>query len=251
MRTFCALMLGTLLLITIGTAMAAEPDYERISYPTSEIPTIDGMWTTDNEWTDGEMTMIGEDIAFTSTWDVEEDVMTRWIVEFFSDTTDDPGDYWQFCIDPEQAGGAAPQLGTHRMIQIIGHTDLVWYLGDGETWTETTGSTVLLDWANTLSASPTNSTPHWILEFQIAKNSGGYNIENVWNFLLGASDASNPGFKSWPPTDPNVPDEWGVENYSLEPIPEALTFGVMALLSTVSMLVGYKYFVKRKETKTQ
>jgi len=34
--------------------------------------------------------------------------------------------------------------------------------------------------------------------------------------------------------------------YSTEAIPEGLTFAVMALLTTVSMLVGYKYFIKRK-----
>jgi hypothetical protein len=55
------------------------------------------------------------------------------------------------------------------------------------------------------------------------------------------------------PTNPDIPDTWGIENYSTEPIivPEGLTFAVMALLTTVSMLVGYKYFVKQKETKTQ
>jgi len=73
----------------------------------------------------------------------------------------------------------------------------------------------------------------------------------LWNFLLQAYDASNPGFKAWPPTDPDVPDTWGIENYTMEPIPEGLTFGVMALLSTVSVFVGYKYFVKRKETKVE
>ena len=39
--------------------------------------------------------------------------------------------------------------------------------------------------------------------------------------------------------------------FEVEPIPEGLTFAVMALLTTVSMLVGYRYFVKRKETTVQ
>jgi hypothetical protein len=252
--TFCALTLCSLLLITVGTVMAAEPGYERYSYPTQVIPTIDGMWTSPDEWTDGDATWIGTDIAFRSTWDSSgDDVMTRWIVEFFSDTTDDSGDYWQFCIDGTQAGGSEPQVGLHRMFKITGHTTIDWYMGDGSGWGTVTYGPSEIEWANSLSASPTNSTPHWILEFQIPKNSGTVQMDIYWNFFLGAFDASNPGAGelSWPPTDPNVPDEWGIENYSTEPIPEGLTFGVMALLTTVSMLVGYKYFVKRKETKAQ
>jgi hypothetical protein len=250
--TFCILMLCSLLLITVGTAMAAESGYTRTSYPTVVEPTIDGEWTSDDEWTDGDFTWIGTDIAFASTWDsLPGDVITRWIVEFFSDTTDDPGDYWQFCIDGDQAGGSAPQVGQHRMFKITGHTTIDWYMGDGTGWGTVSYGENEIEWANSLSASPMNSTPHWILEFQIPKNEGTVQMGMNWNFLLGAFDASNPDFLSWPPTDPNVPDEWGIENYSTEPIPEGLTFGIMALLTTVSMLVGYKYFVKRKETKTQ
>ncbi len=45
-------------------------------------------------------------------------------------------------------------------------------------------------------------------------------------------------------------DIWLVKTDELGVIPEGLTFVVMALLSTVSLLVGYKYFVKWKEPKT-
>ena len=247
-------MLCSLLLLTVGTAIAAEPGYERFSYPTQVIPTIDGMWTSADEWTDGDVTWIGTDVAFRSTWDMAgDDVMTRWLVEFFSDTTDDSGDFWLFCIDGAQNGGTAPGDGnTVIMLEITGHTDLVGSFGFGGDWMlveEAEQNDV--EWANSLSTSPTNSTPHWILEFQIAKNSGDIIMDIVWNFFLQASDASNPGVHAWPPTDPDVPDTWGVENYSTEAIPEVFTFAVMVLLSTVSMLVGYKYFEKRKETKTQ
>jgi hypothetical protein len=245
-------MLSSLLFITVGTAMAAEPGYERFSYPAQVVPTIDGMWTSDDEWTDGDVTWIGTDVAFRSTWDMQgSDIYTQWIVEFFSDITNDTGDFWQFCIDGDQSGSAS----MHWMFKILGHTELVWYIGgEGggeESWMETSGMEESeIEWANSLNASPTNSTPHWILEFQIDKNSGQVQMENVWNFLLVVNDASNPGLHAWPPTDPYDADMWGIENYRMEPIPEGLTFVVMALLSTVSVLVGYKYFGKRKEIKT-
>ena len=247
-------MLCSLLLLTVGTAMAAEPGYERFSYPTQVVPTIDGRWTSPDEWTDGNVTWIGTDVAFRSTWESQgSEVYTQWIVEFLSDTTDDPNDYWQFCIDGRQLGGSEPVVGV-RMFKITGHTNIVWYLGGGglggEGWAEVDMDPSEMEWANSLSASPTDSTPHWILEFQIPKNSG-FILEDVWNFLLEVNDASNPVFLAWPPTDPNVPDEYGIENYSNEPIPEGLTFVVMVLLSSISVIVGYKYFVKRKETKAQ
>jgi len=247
--TFCILMLCGLLLITVGTAMAAEPGYERFSYPAQVTPTIDGMWTSDDEWTDGEETWIGTDVAFRSTWDMQgSDVYTRWIVEFFSDTTNDTGDYWQFCIDPQQMGSS----GNIRMFEILGHTELVSFTKHaGESWVERTLDEGEIEWADSLSASPTNSTPHWILEFQINKDSGQITMDDVWNFLLGVNDASNPGLLAWPPTDPDNADRYGIENYSMTPIPEGLTFTVMALLSSISLLVGYKYFRKQKETKTQ
>jgi hypothetical protein len=252
--TFCILMLCSALLLTIGTTRAAEPDYERFSYPTQVTPTIDGKWTSDDEWTDGDVTWIGTDVAFRSTWEMQgSEVYTQWIVEFLSDTTDDPNDYWRFCIDGRQLGGSEPVVGV-RMFKITGHTDIVWYLGGGglggEGWSEVEMDPSEMEWANSFSASPTDSTPHWILEFQIPKNSG-FTLEDVWNFLLQVYDESNPTFLAWPPTDPDIPDEYGIENYSIEPIPEGLTFAVMALLTTVSMLVGYKYFTKRKENKAQ
>ena len=125
-------------------------------------------------------------------------------------------------------------------------------MGDGIGWTDRDMDPSELEWANSLSSSPTSSTPHWIYEFQKVKNTGDFTLDNVWNFFLRVYDASNPATKpSWPPTSPDVPEEYGIENYSTAEIPEGLTFMVMALLTTVSMFVGYRYFTKQKETKEQ
>ncbi len=249
---FCILMLCSLLLITVGTTIAAEPGYERISYQTVVLPTIDGMWTSEDEWTDGDATWIGTDVAFRSTWDFDGSAATtRWLVEFFNDTTDDPDDYWQFCIDGDQSEGSTPQPSDYKF-EITGNTTLDWYTGGVGEWMGPVGlDESEIEWAASLSASPTNSTPHRILEFVIVKGTGTVQMGILWNFFLAVYDASNPGVQTWPPTSPDVPDGWGIENYSSEQIPEALTFGVMVLLSSVSMVVGYKYFVKRKETKDE
>ena len=244
--------------ITLGPTIATAQTYERFSRSTQVIPTIDGMWTTEDEWTDGQGTWIGTDVVFTSTWDMQgSDVYTRWIVEFLTDTTNDTGDSLIFCIDPELTGGGSPLMGNHAMFSINGHTELVWYTGDGTGWIETSMITQSeIEWATTLSPSPTNSTPHWILEFQKVKGAGEVEIDIYWSFFLRVYDANNTESLAWPPNGNfTVPNTWGTENFSseppTEPIPEGLTFAVMALLTTVSMLVGYRYFVKKKETKTK
>ena len=244
--TFCTLLLCSLLLITLGPTIAAAQEYTRTSYYTQVIPTIDGKWTTPDEWTDGEETWIGTDVVFRTTLDSG---ITRWIVEFLTDTTDDSGDYWRFGFDGDQSGSD----GVVFKWEITGHDDWTIYQGIGGTWAErqSTIDDSPFEYAESFSSSPTSSTPHWILEFQVPKDELGYPLGDVWNFYLEVYDNSNPEFLAWPPTDPDDPDTWGIENYSTEPIPEGLTFAVMALLTTVSMLVGYKYFIKRKETKTQ
>ena len=240
---FMALLLVSVGAITCVSAQAAE----RTSYSTVVIPTIDGMWTSDDEWTDGDITMIGEDAVCRSTWDMGDNVFTRWIVEFFRDTTDDTEDYWEFCVDGDQSGGSAPQAGDFKFV-ITGHTDLVWYEGDGTGWTETSLEETEIEWANSLSDSPTNSTAHWILEFNIPKDGGTVQLGITWNLRVAVYDASNAdaGVQAWPPeSDADVPDSWGMENYSMDQIPEGLSLGVLVLLSSAAVIAATVVLRKR------
>ena len=244
----CILMLCTmLLLINAETAKAAEPGYERTDWNPDVEPTIDGAWTTDSEWTlNGEVTMIGEDVAFQSVWEMisETEVSDTFLVEFFSDNTTDGGDYWQLCIDGDQSGSAAPQVGDYR-VDILGHNNVTVYQGTGTGWTEV-AAPASLDWADSLSDSPTNSTPHWILEITFIKADLGAGI--TWNFRLAAYDESNDSLLSWPPTDRDVPDGYGVQNYEMAVIPEGFGIGVLVLLSTAAVLVSYFFLRKRSRS---
>jgi len=239
-----------LLMVSVGAincvlAQAAE----RTSYATVVTPTIDGMWTSEDEWTDGEETMIGDVVAFRSTWDMGDFVMTRWIIEFFTDTTEDLADRVDFCIDGDQSGGSAPQEGDFRF-RISGHTELVWYEGDGTTWIEKDLDETEIEWATSLSESPTESTPHWILEFQIPKNGGTVQLGITWNLRVSVYDSSNAlaGRPSWPEgSDQDVPDTWGMENYSSDTIPEGLSFGVLVLLSSAAVIVATVGLRKRSK----
>jgi hypothetical protein len=236
----------TLLLVSAITFVNAQ-EYTRISWLTQATPIIDGMWIVEYEWTDGEITTIGEDVAFRSTWDYPDVVITYWVVEFFSDTTDDPDDVWQFCIDGDMSMDSSPQPHDYKF-EITGHTDLVWYKGNGTSWTEVALDESEILWANSLSESPTNSTPHWILEFRLVKDAGIVLIDEWWNFRLAVYDASNSdaGVLAWPPdSDADVPDGWGMEDYSWNVIPEGLSFGVFVLLSSVAVIVTSVILRKR------
>jgi hypothetical protein len=212
-------------LINVGTTKASEPGYERREYPTAVEPTIDGVWTSNDEWTDGEPTMIGENVAFRSTYtitgeggDGETLCSSLSVIEFLNDDTYDAGDYWQICIDGLLDGGSAPQTDDFR-IDIVGHTDLVCYQGTGSGWTEITPDPIDVIFADSISESPTSSTPHWILEISLQKHQGVIQTDIIWGIRVAVYDESNSvaGVQAWPPTYRDVPDGWGIENYSTDP----------------------------------
>jgi len=250
------MLCSLLLLITAGTTMAGNPDYSIIEYTGGITPaTVDGVWTTEDEWNDALTVPISDNVTF---WYYAEITIysCEFLVEIFNDDTNDTGDYWQFCFDDSNGGGTAPASGDYR-VDIVGHTDVVIYTGDGESWVQTTNtpSDIGLTWANSISASPIDSTPHWILEFTFIKTVALIPNAPPTGLRVAVYDASNSaaGVQDWAPSsDVNVPDEWGlISGYSPDPIPEGLTIGVMVLLSSVSVLVGYHYLLKRKETKVE
>ena len=244
-----------LLLVSVGAINCVSAQGgERISWSTGVIPTIDGEWTTDDEWTtNGEITPMGEGATCRSTWDFgDAGVMTRWLVEFFADTTDDTEDYWEFCIDGDMGGASAPAAGDFKFV-ITGHTDLVWYEGDGSGWAVVELDETEIEWACSLSDSPTNGTAHWILEFQIIKNAGTVAMGPTWNLRIAVYDASNSeaGELAWPEgSDADDPSGWGLENYSGEVIPEGLSFGIMVLLSSAAV-IGASVVLRKRSKKWQ
>ena len=258
-KTFCALTLCSLLvLITAGTTMAYDSTYTRTDHPTQVEPVIDGVWTPENEWLDGEPTWIGEDVVFASTYSMVSmepiTVTTNFVIEFLTDDTNDAGDYFQMCIDGYSEGGTAPQTGDFK-IEVVGHGNVEVYEGDGSGWVAVTPDSGAIIFAESISDSPNSATPHWIIEITILKTGSVPSMDAYWAFRLAVYDDSNSGAgeQAWPPTsEADVPDGYGYQSYDqdnyVNPIPEGLTFGVMAVLTSISMIVGYKYFVKRKET---
>jgi hypothetical protein len=249
---FSLLMLCSLLLITtVGTVMAGNEDYAIIEYWTQVAPTFDGEWTSPDEWTDGQHVQIADAGMFTYTADImlTSSMNSQFLVEFFADTTDDAEDYWQICVDPANGGGSAPGSGYGR-VDIVGHTEIVCYEGSGSGWTEIAAESDV-EWANSITDTPLDSTAHWILEIQFNKESGAMQLGQPPNGLrIAFYDADTDTLTAWPPgSDVNNPDTWGViPTYSMDPIPESIGFGVAALLSSIAVAVSFYLLRKRPKT---
>jgi hypothetical protein len=175
-----------------------------------------------------------------------------WLLDF-SDNTTDADDIWQLCIDGPVSGGTAPQTD-HWKIEIQGHTTLKMYSGTGTGWVENASAPISsIRWNNSLTATGgVFNYPHWILEIQV--NKGGL---GAWGanpppeaFRIAMFDASNAsqGWIAWPPTSADVPDDWGLIGSYGSTIPESLSFGVVVLLSSVAVAVGFHWLRKRPKT---
>jgi hypothetical protein len=244
---FCSLLLTNAVIVN-----AAEAGYERTDYNPDEASpiTIDGEWTTADEWAmNGENTTVGDDLNFKSVWfmvgQVGDDYIVNdtWLVEFYTDTTNDVGDYFEFCVDGDQSGGAAPAATDYRIL-IEDNTDLTVYVGDGSGWVEDGAFDMNnINWSISISASPFNATAHWILEMVLTKGSLGMGPN--WNFRLAAYDAGTDTLAAWPPTPNDEPDRWGVQSYTSGTVPEALTIGVVVLLSSAAVAVSLYSLRKR------
>ena len=252
--TFLILMLYNLLLV--GFAEAGNSAYSMTEYQWAAIATIDGKWTTTDEWTDGPPMTMSNNATFTYNLDITQTSATvytmEWLVEIFTDNTTDAGDYWEICFDPNNSGGTAPQVGDFK-IKIEGHTTLKVYNGTGSGWAEITPVAGELTWDDSISASPWNSTPHYILELSDnSKIAGAIQTPQPPNGMrVAVYDATSGELAAWAPgSDDGVPNGWGViSGYSETPIPEGFSILVVVLLSSVALVASF-YFL-RKHPKTQ
>jgi hypothetical protein len=262
---FCIIALCILALVMkTGTVSAYQAGYEVNDYVGIAAVIMDGNWTTADEWTDAEEKQLDGDLNVTfrlkyiSAADLSY-VYQYYLIEFFDDTTDDAEDYWRICYAASTSffgtpiGGTTPQTDCTRF-DLVGHdvaAGFKLYKGDGTTWVESTEYTwgTNVEIAESFGTSPLSDTPHWIAEIVIEHVF--FMIQPEFWIRVAAYDASNAdaGVQAWPDSSVDVPDEWGLMNALQEPIPEALTIGVMMLLSSVSVLVGYHYLRKQRETK--
>jgi hypothetical protein len=251
---FSVLMLCSLLLL--GIASAGNPAYSMTAYTGAAFIVHDGIWSQPDEWLDVQPVNMSNNARFTVKLRSFEGLSTDFMIEAFGDNTDDAGDLWQICIDSDNSGGAAPDTDDYK-IEIQGHTTLKTYKGNGTGWVEFTPDVDtdfgLNSWADSRTATPWNTAPHWMFELREEdREQGQIKIGDAPNGLrVAAYDASTNTTSSWAPdSDPDVPSTWGViANYDPNPyIPEGFSIVFLVLLSSVAVVVSFHFMRKKQKT---
>lgn len=243
--------------LPIALVSADYPGYETINYQALDAPVEDGTWTTDTEWDDA-MTPPNLPATFhwRQKWTWPSNIFEHFLIEFFADATNDTGDYFQLCVDNMADGGTAPQPDDIR-IDWVGHdvTGLTLYQGDGTGWVEFNDYTWDTDIyiAESLSSSPLDSNPHWIIELRMDRSKSEFDVSGAGyapRIRLVVYDESNSeaGVQAWPPTSRDVPNDWGVETGTTENIPEPMTIVTVVVLSSVAIVVSGHFLRRRLKT---
>jgi hypothetical protein len=248
---------GILLPTTLVNAFYGE-GYETSNYLAIYDCTVDGAWTTDNEWFDA-MTPpnLPADFEWRQKWIMGDVVMQYFLIEFFTDNTDDAGDYFQICFDILADGGSAPKADDIK-VEWVGHSELTLYQGDGSGWVEYTDYAWETDVyvVDSLTTSILNGETHWVIEVFINRGKAEFDTSGagyVPGIRVAVYDEGTETLAAWPPTSADVPDDWGQENgvygeIPEENIPESLTFVTAALLSSVAVVVSCYLLRRRPKT---
>jgi len=242
--TVSMLMLCGLLLV--GVTKASEPGYDITENNAGGAITLDGNWAT-GEWEDSwieYMNASEADERFCYKADSANGYAPNFLIDS-ADTTDDAGDIWQICIGIPD-GGDAPLAGQNK-IEIVGHETLTVYEGNGTGWVEIDSSPVT--WADNMTISDVPlDYEHWCVEMIIDKTSIGsaaWNAAPPIGLRVAMYDETEDLWVAWPPqSDADVPEGWGrIATYGS--IPESLSLGVVALLSSVAVAVAL-YSVRKR-----
>ncbi|HEX9261312.1 MAG TPA: hypothetical protein VF893_02160 [Candidatus Bathyarchaeia archaeon] len=252
LSAFWVLMLCSLiLLVSIGTAKAYLANYSYAEWGGFTI-TFDGKWTSSGEWAGAPWMDLSSMAQFRGVVDMTSGTLQYNIIEFFTDTTNDAGDYWQICMENTETGASAPGSVDYR-IELVGHSTLKVYQGNGTGWTLLASPPAGFAIKDSLSTSPLSSTPHWQCEIQIDKVGSPINAIPPIGIRVACYDASNAaaGEQAWPPnsvSSVNIPAQWGSISGYAGDIPEGVSFGVVLLLSSAAAIVGSYYLRKRPKT---
>ena len=250
---FSVLVLCSLLLVGTVQAYQTNPIYSYGEYG-GFTNTLDGKWTTGTEWMGAPWQNLSGTAKFSGNIDIVTGTYQWNIFELTSDTTNDAGDYFSLAMCNLETGPATPTTDCYRW-DIVGHTTLRVYQGNGTGWSLLATPAPGFAWNNTLSASPISSTPHQVYETRIDKAASPINAIPPIGIRVAFYDASNTaaGEQAWPPnsiSSINNPSQWGsISGYVGDgPVPESLSVAVAIALSSVAVIVGSVYLRKRPKT---
>jgi hypothetical protein len=241
-----------LCLLSLQMTLVCAQDNTIVNYLKGADATVDGKWTSSTEWTDT-MTApnLPSGLLFREGWTFPGDIIEYVLIEFYTDNTNDAGDFIQYCLDVGANGGSAPQTDD-ILINYTGHNQLRLYKGNGTGWAPWTApSSAAVSAANTMTGSQMYAPAHWIFELTMDRSDSNFDVSGVGYIPLlrvAAYDASNSsqGIKAWPTSSTqNAPSTWGTESGQYAAIPESPTILPVTLVSFVAVAVSL-YFFQRK-----
>jgi hypothetical protein len=229
-----------------GTADGFKVGHIHVTYEYKLPVTLDGKWTTDNEWSNLPASFFGSSVfrdrfRLTSSLEVEQHVL----IECLNDSTNDADDYVEMCFDCSQNGGSAPQTDDCK-VNVMGHganATVNWYKGTGNGWTPIVAfSNSSFEYASQLASSVNGNASHWIYEISLDRVAFALTAYLEIGLRVASYDANNTAFgvQAWPPTSPDVPNDWGDSPISFatpEDVPESLSLGVIVSLTSAVILV--------------
>lgn len=242
------------LLLLAGNAAAYNAAFTHTDYQGSAMPTLDGKYTTNAEYSAGASLGFGTDGVFRDIWASSGNVFENFILETM-DTTDDATDSYTICYDSNADGGSTPKTDDFKIV-ITGHgasATVAWFKGTGTAWaTAATPAATIFDFKESLATSPTSSTPHYMVEAKVDKQDttafGAVIIGMEFGMRIAYTDASTGTTQAWPPAPATAdnPDGWGYVPYSMEPVPESLSTVIILALSSFAVVAGAVLIKKPK-----
>jgi hypothetical protein len=247
--SFCAVLLCVTFCPLPGSAV--QTDYMHVSYLLDDAVTVDGQWTYNTEWSEALPTSFGTNASFRSKWDgswgysyppLDMNITVYVLVETW-DGTDDEGDYCQVCFDCAFDNASTPQADD-LLLNITGHTNAAWYVGNGADWVPTS-TPDNVTWCSAKGASPSIDSQHWILELKFDRLTLGM-LYAFYGMRVEVYDAHSGGLglEAWPTSGSiYIPNDCGLIDYECDHnIPEGFSVGTVAVLVAVvfacSMCLG-------------
>ena len=241
---------------------AQNLDYQAENYEAAIIPTIDGVWTTPDEWLDAEeYKLVGSLRAYFRLKKVTDGLgqlqTLYFLIEYFDDNTSDLSDYTSICLAVADTPGGIPEGGealdenciqfSYRPSESINHFN--YYRGAYGGWlqnyTYNLGTDILI--VESFNTSPLFDQGHLIVEYSISAAAFGINPD-FW-LRVAAYDGTNnwPGSQIWPSyANVNFPNQWGIVVMHNESIPEISIWTALLMFLTIPIIVTLTRKMKGK-----
>jgi hypothetical protein len=172
-------------------------------------------------------------------------IADQWLIEVFSDTTNDPGDVFTFSFCGATDYAATPQAADDILINYTRSGTTI-YRGTGTGWA--VDPAIVLGTNVVIGSSMASG--HWVIELKFDKSGAIPGEAFDSGDRVAVYDASTGKTLMWPPeSNANNPSTYGLLDYynwggASKTAPEGLTVGLMLALSSVAVVVSTRYFRK-------